>query len=376
MAITGNINIKESLQDDLNGFFRSVLDLEEISALLIPMRVPGKEMVMPTLVSDPEALDNADPLAPAFPYNGAKALSKLTRKPIGGKIAAFLRPCEIRAFFELVKLKQGSVEEIIIIGADCFGAYTNNDYKAFFEENPEKSTSLFLDKVISGKDGGPEISEACKACEFPIPYTADIAIGLLGLDIKKSFLVQGQTEKGRELLEKLPLDLSDPPCEREKMIPDMIEKRKKYRDNMIKRTKEATDTLEKLTAYLSNCINCYNCRVACPVCYCKECVFITDVFNHEPSLYLKWAKRKGIVKMPTDTTFYHITRLAHMSTACVGCGQCSNACPNDIHVMELFRMVAGKTQEAFGYEAGRSLDEMPPLSFFKEDEFPEVVGIN
>jgi formate dehydrogenase subunit beta len=79
--------------------------------------------------------------------------------------------------------------------------------------------------------------------------------------------------------------------------------------------------------------------------------------------------------MPTDTVFYHITRLAHMSTACVGCGQCSNACPNDIPVMEVFRTVAHRTQEAFGYQAGRSLAENPPLSEFREQEFEEVVGI-
>ena len=65
-----------------------------------------------------------------------------------------------------------------------------------------------------------------------------------------------------------------------------------------------------------------HCRVACPVCYCKECVFLTNVFEHDPDQYLRWAKRKGMVKMPTDTVFYHITRMVHMSTACVGCGQC------------------------------------------------------
>ena len=79
--------------------------------------------------------------------------------------------------------------------------------------------------------------------------------------------------------------------------------------------------------------------------------------------------------MPTDTVFYHITRMAHMSTACVGCGQCSNACPNDIPVMELFRSVASRTQQAFDYEAGRSVDDTPPLSIFKEEEFSEVVGL-
>jgi formate dehydrogenase subunit beta len=44
--------------------------------------------------------------------------------------------------------------------------------------------------------------------------------------------------------------------------------------------------------------------------------------------------------------------------------------------MELFRTVAHKTQQAFAYEAGRSLDEPPPLSVFKEDEFKELTAIN
>ena len=110
---------------------------------------------------------------------------------------------------------------------------------------------------------------------------------------------------------------------------------------------EQIDSQEKLGAFLSACVNCYNCRVACPVCYCRECVFVTDVFDHDPSQYLGWAQRGGAVKMPTDTMLYHITRLTHMSTACVGCGQCTNACPNDIPVMALFRTVAYRTQNAF-----------------------------
>jgi formate dehydrogenase subunit beta len=148
-----------------------------------------------------------------------------------------------------------------------------------------------------------------------------------------------------------------------------------YRDEMFNKTRQATDSVEKMTAYFASCVNCYNCRVACPVCYCKECVFVTDVFNHDPAQYLRWASRKGVIKMPTDTAFYHITRMAHMSTACVGCGQCSNACPNDIPVMELFRTIAQDTQKAFDYEPGRSIEDDPPLSVFREDEFAEVVGI-
>jgi formate dehydrogenase subunit beta len=44
--------------------------------------------------------------------------------------------------------------------------------------------------------------------------------------------------------------------------------------------------------------------------------------------------------------------------------------------MELFRTIAQDTQKAFDYEAGKSIDEDPPLSVFREEEFAEVVGIN
>jgi len=81
------------------------------------------------------------------------------------------------------------------------------------------------------------------------------------------------------------------------------------------------------------------------------------------------------MKLPADTLFFHLTRLAHMSLSCVGCGQCSNACPNDIPVMELFALVAGDAQAAFDYQAGKNPDQALPLSEFKEKELLDVAGI-
>ncbi len=380
MAKTVKLETKDKdLLASLKDFFRSILELDEISAILVPQRLPMKNMVMPTLVSDPERLDDADPFSPAFPMNAAKIVSRLTRKPMGAKVAAVLRPCEIRAFVELVKLNQGSMDELVIVGLDCLGAYKNTDYFQFVGEDVTASTQKFFETAIAGKGAAIEnvdLAPACKACEHPIPEHADILVGLYGMDINDHLLIQAQTPVGENLVGNLSLPGVKEPPGRKAVIDALIEERINFRDTMFAETKAATDNLEKLTTYLANCVNCYNCRVACPVCYCKECVFVTDVFNHEPLQYLKWAHRKGALKMPTDTVFYHVTRLAHMSTACVGCGQCSNACPNDIPVMELFRMVADQTQKAFDYKAGRNLEEKPPLSEFREDEFSEVVGIS
>jgi formate dehydrogenase subunit beta len=378
MATTVKIPIKDqNLVSSLQDFFKTVLRDGEINGLMVAQHLPTTSSVMPALVTDPDKLDAADPLAPVYPINAAKVVAKLTRKPLGKKVAVVLRPCEIRAFIELVKLKQGRVDDVILIGMDCLGAYSNVQYPGFAGDNGMEATLRFYRNIQEGKGtaiDGIDVSPACKACEYPIPENADVLIGLVGLDFNDHLLAKANTDKGEDLLDNLGLSSTSEPEKRKKEIEKLVAERMAYRDQMFAETSEVTSDVEKLVSYLGNCVNCYNCRVACPVCYCKECVFLTDVFDHEPSQYLRWAKRKGILKMPTDTVFFHLTRIAHMSTACIGCGQCSNACPNNIPVMEIFRTMAHYTQKAFDYEAGRSLDDEPPLSTFREDEFQEVVA--
>jgi len=378
MAKTAKIEVKEQdLLASLQGFFKTLLQKGGISALLVPQRLPMKNAVMPTLVTDPEKINGTDPLAPVFPMNAAKVVSKLTRRPLDDRVAVVLRPCEIRAFIELVKLKQGRTEDVLLVGLDCLGAYGNVDYARYAGGDGNGSGLQFYQNTLSGKGTTWEdfdISPACKACEHPIPENADLFIGLLGVDTNDHLLVGANSPQGEAVLDKLELPGAEEPEGRKEAIDALVAERTAYRDQMYEETSEATSDLEKLTTYLANCVNCYNCRVACPVCYCKECVFVTDVFDHEPSQYLRWASRKGLIKMPTDTVFYHLTRLAHMSTACIGCGQCTNACPNNIPVMEIFRTIASYTQKAFDYEAGRSLADEPPLSVFREEEFREITG--
>ena len=376
---TAQIKVTDNdLTAALQQLAEQILSLETIDAILVPKRLPNTPMVMPTLVSDADQLAGMDPLAPAFALNAAKVVSRLTRKPSGSRIAVMLRPCEIRAFIELVKLHQGDPEEIVMIGTDCLGALGNTDYVAFAGEDAAASTRRFCQSALQNPGQpveGATLAAACRVCEQPLADGADLAVLLYGVDTQQQLIVKAQSDKGKALLEALSLQTAEIPAERADIVKSLIQQRTELRDRMFADTGSAVDSLEKLGAYLAACVNCYNCRVACPVCYCRECVFVTDVFEHDPMQYLGWAQRKGAVKMPTDTVFYHLTRLAHMSTACVGCGQCSNACPNDIPVMELFRTVSHRTQSIFDYRAGLDLHQKPPLTEFKEKEFEDVVGI-
>ena len=247
------------------------LETEAIQSLLVPQRLPMKNMVMPTLVSDPDHLTGVDPLSPAFAMNAAKIVARLTRKPMGATIAAVMRPCEIRAFVELVKLKQGRTEELILIGMDCLGTLPNKDYFRLVQQNPAVSTVELCRHVLDAKGtdfGGFDPAPACKACEYPVADHADILIGLYGMDIDQALLVYSRTDAGDQILQQLNLSAADEPRARQDAVDAVVKQRRTYRDDMFGKTRQATDSLEKMSAYFATCVNCYNCRVACSVCYC------------------------------------------------------------------------------------------------------------
>ncbi|KKL81361.1 hypothetical protein LCGC14_1995550 [marine sediment metagenome] len=132
------------------------------------------------------------------------------------------------------------------------------------------------------------------------------------------------------------------------------------------------DQVDFLEAISSLCINCHNCRAVCPICYCKQCVFDGEVFKYTIEKYLTWSGKKGVLPMPADKLLFHLTRMSHVATSCVACGQCEAACPNGIPLGRIYQKISTAAQEALGYEAGRSLDEELPLTTFREDELSVV----
>jgi len=148
---------------------------------------------------------------------------------------------------------------------------------------------------------------------------------------------------------------------------------KGIRDKFFEQTKEEIGGIDKLAAVFGPCIKCQNCRVACPVCYCRECFFISPTFELEAEKYLGAAEKRGAMRMPTDTLLFHLTRMTHMAASCIGCGACEEACPNDIPLLKIFQLTGTNVQKLFDYIPGRSLeDELPPTAF-KEEEL-EWIG--
>ena len=145
-------------------FFKSLLDTEEIQAVLVPLIQSQKNDIMPALVSNSEDMDRADPLTPYFPINSAKLVSQITRKGLNKKTAVFMRPCEIRALIELVKLKQADITNLVIISWDCLSAFPNKVFKAQFREKGVTFTNEYIASRLSSSfidDYKSNIATAC-----------------------------------------------------------------------------------------------------------------------------------------------------------------------------------------------------------------------
>jgi formate dehydrogenase subunit beta len=358
----------------MRGFLRRLIDGGVVDAILVPLQEGAS--VMPALVTDVALLERANPLMPMMPINNARAVSALTGKQAPAKIGAVLRPCEIRALVELVKLQQATLEDLVIIGMDCPGTYELNEFLSKNAEHGERSVANFAEYLTAAKEGrepvidGLELRPACQMCVHPAPENVDIHIHLFGVDVSQGLPITLKDEIAAAL------QITEPGAGAGESVSEAVarltEGRKQVRENRLGEIRQKMTSNGGLSSLFTACIRCHNCMTACPICYCKTCLFKTAAFDHEPAYYLTAARRKGATRMLGDTLLFHMTRLNHMSTSCVSCGMCSSACPSDIPVGMIFSAIGERVQQTFEYVPGQSVAEPLPLITFQPHEWTEV----
>jgi formate dehydrogenase subunit beta len=349
-------------------FLKRLLEADVCDALLVPMETPAGA-VTPALVADPDLLDAANPLAPVMGLNAARVAGHVSVREPRGRIGVVLRPCELRALVELIKLQQASTENLVTIGVDCLGTYDVSVYSAMQADGGLDMAAL-LATAQSGElspQEGYAFRDACQMCEKPHAERADITLDLFGADLSTGIPVSLPDE----LAEKLGLAAEEGDGRRGEVIERVVAARTQVRDARFAEIRQRIEE-EGVEGVFAACVRCHNCMTVCPICYCKTCLFKSPVFDHEPMQYVNWARRKGAYRLPADTMLFHLTRLNHMVLSCIGCGMCTSDCPADLPVGLVFRAIGQQVQEVFEYVPGRDVDEPLPLVTFREDEWMEV----
>ena len=261
--------------------------------------------------------------------NLSKYLIAESRK--GGKVAAFLKPCDSYSFTQLVKEHRLLRENVYIIGIACDGTC-----------DVEKVKDM-------GCEGITAISENN---------------GILTVD---TLYGTHTVQKSDVLLERCAVCKSKKIVTFDELIGEQGEERETDRFDEVAKL-EAMSPEERFAFWrneLSRCIRCNACRNVCPACSCEKCVFD----NPDSGVRNKAAADSF------EENMFHIIRAFHVASRCTDCGECSRVCPQRIPLHLLNRKFIKDINELYGpYQAGADLDTKPALMDYTLDDCePSVV---
>jgi formate dehydrogenase subunit beta len=367
------VRVNKGAEETVRELLRSLLESARVSGVLSLGRTGGADGgVAYSLFTDPGAFGPdgvAVPLLPFMPANAGGLLSRLTLKgPLSEPIAAVVRPCELRAFVELVKLNQGSLDNILLVSSTCGGVYPLD---VGCNGSLQERLPQYWEAVERG-ELDDDVRPTCRACGGFVPENADIAIALLGeADLGAQCTLYVNTEKGAAFVDGLEgaEEIPVPGDLETELIQRAYSQRAACRDELFA---EVEVGLKGLIDTFGRCISCHACKTVCPICYCRLCYFDSSDCERPPGFYQGELERKRGMRVPSDTIFFQLGRLAHMSVSCVGCGMCTDVCPADIPVSTIFSKVGASVQAVFGYQPGRDVEEELPLRAFEAEELARV----
>jgi formate dehydrogenase subunit beta len=364
------LRISKSAEDGLKELLKFLLENGKVKGV-VTLRNTGEDgAVVYSLITNPADIESAVPLFPLMPVNMAKQLSRLTLIEAATEpIAVVLKPCELRAFVELVKRVQGSPENILFMSSTCGGVYP---LEMAVERNIGEHLPEYWKAVEQGQLA-PNVRLACQACEYFVPYTADITLSLLGnKGMDKETTLFLNTEKGQGIVEGVTGKVSEEELDTAG-IEQARNKRKAEKEKLSDEAELRKLGIDQITKTFSRCIGCRNCSAVCPACYCHVCFFQTETSQHEREYYERELETKGCVTMLPDTIFYHLVRLFHVSMSCTACGQCADVCPANIPLWAVSLKMSEAVQKGFDYLPGKNMEEGLPITTFVPEEFAGIV---
>jgi len=221
------ISAKPNTKEAIIGILEKAMDKGVFDAALIPMRVPVGDSFSNVLIKDKTLLKDGVPLSPIMSVQGAKAVSSVTRLGKGKmKIAAVMRPCEIRATIELSKLGQTDLENTTLISIDCPGVLPMSDFLG----DPKKGMKLFDDATEKWDD--KPMRPVCQICDKASMVAGDLHIGTLGAK-KDTFFIISNSQKGNDVMDKLDIVLKDSIDSWQAKVKTLSEEKQKKRKKIL-----------------------------------------------------------------------------------------------------------------------------------------------
>jgi ferredoxin len=175
-------------------------------------------------------------------------------------------------------------------------------------------------------------------CEHFVAERADIAIGLIGLNVGTQLLIEAR----EDLAEKMRL-MPGTVERRGKALARLNAIRKHRREQALEDAARWLSNVPALVGFLGQCDACGKCLSVCP--------FHTTTF--QPAATEPSTERAG-------GALDVLTELGRRATVCVGCGMCESACGHHIPLTAIQGLLGQQVRAEFNYGTGRSVKEVLP----------------
>ncbi len=249
-----------------------------------------------------------------------------TKKVVG----VVARGCTTRSIILHLQERQYERDEVYVIGVPCTGYIDRRSLDKAIQPDEILDGAVENGQIRVKTAAGDKnllltdfIADNCRVCRFNNPIISDILLGSPAPPMKP--------ENEYDLIsefEKKPLE----------------------------------ERWDYFTREMDKCIRCYACRQACPSCYCPTC--FTD--QSQP----QWL---GVGDDETDTQVYQCMRIFHMVGRCVDCGSCVSVCPTGVDLRNYLKKEEKDCFELYGTRAGSSMEDMPPLGKFSENDKQDFI---
>lgn len=293
--------------DATRRFLTQVWERGGLDGMFIPAWGAGEDDPRPVLLNEPAQLSRADPYAPLMVLNTAPHVAALTADTPSRRLAAVLRPCELRSLRELARRRRIDLSRLLLISPDCLATFPHEDFDWRVQHAAfiERITDEALHFAAQGGILPSRLRPSCQACDHPYPADADIHIGVLGMETNQSLLLGF---RDADLLRQLgwqdaPEPSADLLARRTRVLEKLGEWRQRSRAYAESHLEEDQASVEGLVRHLRTCENCRSW-------ISRACPFFADVWE-------------------TSDSGERITEVeSSWLRSCGGCGMCDHACPD------------------------------------------------